>query len=614
MIALAISLWTMLWLTAPATQESAIKAAYPVIPEVQQVRTAFLGLLGLEPGDAEALVAGLAIGERSLLSEQTAGQMRDLSLTHLVAVSGANLAIVIGAVWFLAAYLGFSRNLRFATGLIAMVGYMLLVGPESSVIRAATMALFVTVAMWLGRGSSPLHALALAIVLLLLIDPGISTDFGFSLSAIATAGLLVAAGPMYEFLKTRMPEWLALGVAAAFSAQLFTTPILLMLQPGLPLYAILANLLVESVVAPVTILGILAAVLAIPAPLLASVAINLAGLGTGWIVLVSQELSQLPFVRVHFVTGPTGVAIAAMVVVLTAAYFSSNGPNLKRRILQSLALLVALGAVLSLHQVQRSGQVHSNWEVLNCDVGQGDALLIRSSGAVTLIDVGPDSELLKACLRDAAVTRIDLLIISHYDADHVAGIDALESVEIGLAVLPGLADDRPLADKVQTRMDDWASSVVIGQRGMTGRLGQCSWRILEPSFSAAEATDSNDASLVALFDCLRFRLLALGDLGEQGQNRLLASSAALIQPSTPLILKVAHHGSADQSRQLHEVLKPDVAILSVGENRFGHPTERVLRILASTGAAVFRTDVDGAVSVQGTIDGLSVGTAGKLAR
>ena len=101
-----------------------------------------------------ALVAGLAIGERSQLSEVTAQQMRDLSLTHLVAVSGANLAIVVGAVWFLLAALGLNRHLRFLIGLIAMAAYVLLVGPESSVIRAATMALFVTVALWLGRGSS----------------------------------------------------------------------------------------------------------------------------------------------------------------------------------------------------------------------------------------------------------------------------------------------------------------------------------------------------------------------------------------------------------------------------------------------------------------------------
>ncbi len=614
MIAFAIALWSLLWLSAPPGQESAIKSSYPLVSSVEQVRSAFLSLIGFNPSDSKALVAGLAIGERTLLSEQTAEQMRDLSLTHLVAVSGANLAIVIGAVWFLTAYLGFSRNLRFSTGLIAMCGYVLLVGPESSVIRAATMALFVTVAMWLGRGSSPLHALALAISVLLLLDPGIATDFGFSLSAIATAGLLVAAGPIFEILKSKMPEWLALGLAAAFSAQLFTTPILLMLQPGLPLYAVLANLLVEPVVAPVTILGISSAVLAMPAPILAKLGIELGSLGTGWIVLVSNQLSELPFVRIHFVGGPAGVAIAASVVVLTAAYFTLEGPELKRLLLLAIGGVALVGAALSVFDVLRSNRIHQTWDVLNCDVGQGDALLLRSANAVALIDVGPDPTLLKACLGTASVRRIDLLIISHYDADHVAGIDALEGIEIGLAVLPGFEDDRPLADKVQRRMDQWAQSQTIGQRGMSGELGSCRWWILEPSFNASEASDSNDASLVALFDCEDYRLLALGDLGEQGQNRLLASSASILKAATPLVLKVAHHGSADQSRELHEYLAPKVALVSVGANRFGHPTDRVLRILNSTGTSVFRTDQEGAVSVQAGVDGLSVGTGGKLTR
>ena len=614
MIAFAIALWSLLWMSAPPGQVSAIKSTYPLVPAVEEVRSAFLGLVGYEPNDSKALVAGLAIGERTMLSDQTAEQMRDLSLTHLVAVSGANLAIVIGAVWFLTSYLGFSRNLRFASGLVTMFSYVLLVGPESSVIRAATMAVFVTVAMWLGRGSSPLHALALAISLLLIVDPGIATDFGFSLSAIATAGLLVAAGPLFELLKPRMPEWLALGLAAALSAQLFTTPILLMLQPGLPLYAVLANLLVEPVVAPVTILGISSAVLAIPLPLLAKLCIELASLGTGWIVLVSGQLSELPFVRIHFVGGPAGVFLAAAVVVLTAAYFTSQNSWLKRRLLYAIGGLVLIGVTLSVFDVLRSNRIHSSWEILNCDVGQGDALLLRSSAQVALIDVGPDPNLLQACLQSASVERIDLLIISHYDADHVAGIDALEDIDVGLAVLPGFADDRPLADKVQKRMNQWAHSQVVGQRGMSGELGSCNWRILEPSFNASETSDSNDASLVGYFDCRGFRLLALGDLGERGQDRLLASSASILKAASPLILKVAHHGSADQSRTLHEYLAPDLALVSVGTNRFGHPTDRLLRILSSTGTSIFRTDESGAISVQAGVDGLSVGTGGKLAR
>ena len=613
MIPFTIALWSFLWLSAAPNQQSALKQGYPEIDLVERVRAAFLSNLGPEPSDSMALVAGLAIGERSQLSEVTAQQMRDLSLTHLVAVSGANLAIVVGAVWFLLAALGLNRHLRFSIGLIAMAAYVLLVGPESSVIRAATMALFVTVALWLGRGSSALHALAAAVSLILIVDPGMAVDFGFSLSALATAGLLIAAAPIFESLRTRLPDWLALGVAAAFSAQLFTTPILLMLQPGLPLYAVLANLLVEPVVAPVTILGILSAAISIPAPMMSTLLANTAGLGTSWIVLVASQLSALPLVRLHFVGPPLGVILASLIVILTAGYFKVATSGAKRATLFGIASVVLFGAVLSVLDVAKAKVSITGWEILNCDIGQGDALLIKSSNRVALVDVGPDPELLSSCLADAGVNKLDLLIISHYDADHVAGISALAQTPISLAVLPGFDDERPLVTKVGEVLAGSAQTVVTGQRGMVGKMGGCSWEILEPSFSASEASDSNDASLVSLFDCPSFSLLGLGDLGESGQDRLLSSSQSKLVSRKPLVLKVAHHGSADQSRPLHEFLQPEIAIISVGKNRFGHPTDRVLRILNSVGATTYRTDLQGAIAIQATGMQLQVKPLGKLA-
>ncbi|MFM2019888.1 MAG: hypothetical protein RL718_469 [Actinomycetota bacterium] len=614
MIAFAIALWSLLWITAPPSESSAIKDSYPRFGPVESVKSAFLKLIGYDPDDSKALVAGLSIGERSLLSEQTAQQMREVSLTHLVAVSGANLAIVIGAVWFLAAWAGLSRNIRFSLGLIAMGFYVVLVGPESSVIRAATMATFVTIALWLGRGSSPLYALALAVSVLLIVDPAIATDFGFSLSAIATAGLLVAAGPIYEILKQKLPEWLALGLASAIAAQLFTTPILLMLQPGLPIYAVLANLVVEPVIAPVTVLGITAVALASPFPALASLVIEVAGFATSWIVFVAKHASALPFARVHFVGAPTGVVIATGMVIFTAAYFSVRSVKYKHWLLLSLACMAIAGVVLSLLDLGRSAAAHKTWNVLNCDVGQGDALLVRSSNQVMLIDVGPAPELVSDCLQQAGISRVDMLVISHYDSDHVAGIDGLGEVGIGLAILPGFADDRPLADKVESRMTDWAMSVSIGQRGMRGQLGECDWQILEPSYSASEASDSNDASLVTLVECADYQLLSLGDLGEAGQRRLLASSRAVFSGSKPMIVKVAHHGSADQSRELYEFLQPEIGIFSVGRNNFGHPTDRALRILHSTGATILRTDTDGAIAISSIGSEVSYATGGKLSQ
>jgi len=118
-----------------------------------------------------------------------------------------------------------------------MFAYVLVVGPESSVLRAATMATFVAIGLWLGRGTKPIISLAWAVIFLLAIDPGLATDFGFALSALATVGLLTMAVPIYNWLCRFMPKLIAIGIAASFSAQLATTPVLLMLQPSIPVYS-----------------------------------------------------------------------------------------------------------------------------------------------------------------------------------------------------------------------------------------------------------------------------------------------------------------------------------------------------------------------------------------
>lgn len=597
--ALAVLIWFLSWVLAPKDSQSQIKLNYPDLGFIGYLRERFLLSLNGVNQDAAGLVAGLTIGERSLLSDTVEAQMKTLSLTHLVAVSGANLAIVVGAIYFLCAGLGLPRNVRYLTALIAMSGYVLLVGPESSVIRAATMALFVMIGLWLGRGSSALNSLSLAIILLLSIDPGLATDIGFALSAFATAGLLIMAAPMFEWLRNHMPDFLAMGIAASASAQLFTTPVLLVLQPSIPLYSVLANLLVEPVVAPITILGILGVICsAVNIPLAGGVS-YLASLMANWIVVVAQELSSWPAARLHFVRGVFGILIVAAIVVLLALSFGAL-----RRAASSLRFTALLVTILGISWSATDQVRHTNFAadsaLLVCDVGQGDAMVIRDSGQVALIDVGPDGLLIDKCLQSAGINRIDLLVLTHFDADHVAGIrGAMKDRDIGITLVSGFEDDRPLVSVVQQALSQAGVKVEIGRTGLSGSLGRFSWKILQPSSKANESSDSNDASLVFAAWDEEFAVLALGDLGEQGQLRLMRNAMPDLDAlrARNLIVKVAHHGSADQSRVLYEYLSPTAGIFSVGKNDYGHPAPSALALLERTGAIVLRTDQLGPIAI-----------------
>lgn len=588
-----------------------IKQNYPDIELVESLRAAFLNFSqGVTP-DSKALVAGLAIGERDLLSDQMTQQMKTLSLTHLVAVSGANLAIVMGAVFLLAGFIGLRRNLRFIVAIAAMVGYVLIVGPESSVLRAATMAMFVMTGIWIGRGTNPMISLAWAIIFLLTVDPGLAVDYGFGLSALATAGLVWLALPIYKYLSIRVPKWLALGIAASFSAQLFTMPILIMLAPSIPIYSVLANLLVEPVVAPVTVLGIVAVLSAMTFPPLTWALSLLASLGTWWITLVADVVSDFPLARIHFVSGPAAVVLLALIAIFTGLVITA--PASRRLFGSLLSVVLAVSTGWSVTDLVRANTFAGDWSVLQCDVGQGDALLIKSRSAVALIDVGRDPALIKKCLSTHSVSRIDLLVLTHYDADHVAGITGLEDVSIGQALVSGFKDDRPLVKTVAEVLES-AEMVSIGHRGLTGSLGDFTFKVLAPSFDAKEAKDSNDASLIISFRSESFGVLTLGDLGESGQARLMRQAAGELDAlrQSALVIKVAHHGSADQLSQLYEFLEPEIMLYSVGKNDYGHPTDRALRIASSLGALILRTDKQGAIAIRDTRGVLSFRAGGKL--
>jgi competence protein ComEC len=542
--------------------------------------------------------------------------MKVLSLTHLVAVSGANLAIVTAAVFLLLSNLGAGRHIRFGLSYLAMGCYVLLVGPESSVLRAATMASFVLAGLWVGRKVNPLQMLAWAVILLLVVDPGLAVDFGFALSVFATTGLLVLATEIYQRLKGRMNQWLALGIAASFSAQLYTMPILMMLQPSIPLYSVVANLVIEPVVAPVTILGILGVVAALFAPPLATVITWVASLGTWWITFVAKHLSQLPFAQLPVIPGPVGIALMVALIVGVTLWITTK--QVWQRIIAYL--LVATGLLVPALSVGagtlRSVSFQGDWQVVNCDVGQGDALVLRSEDRVALIDVGREPKLIDKCLSRLNVEHLDLLVLSHFDADHVAGISgAINGRSVGTALISGYSDDRPLVMHVSRSLQAVGVRPQVGFRGLSGELGEACWKILSPTADASESKDSNDASLVLSFDFGSFAILALGDLGESGQQRLIRNSFGDLAElsSKTLITKVAHHGSADQSRELYELLQTDVALLSVGiGNDYGHPTERVFRILNSSGASIYRTDQQGAIAMRIESGELRISTAGKL--
>jgi len=561
-----------------------------------------------------ALVAGLSIGDTTMLSPELEQNMKELSLTHLTAVSGANCAIVLGLVFFLLGFLGVRRWQRVLISIICMYGYVQLVGPQPSVLRAATMTAVIVLLTATGRSITPFAGLAHASSLLLIWDPYMAFSLGFALSVAATGGILIVTPWLYSRLKASIGRPLAAMVSVSLAAQIWCTPFLLQLQGGIPTYSLLANVLVEPAVAPITVLGIVScAVSAISAPLASSVS-WLASVPAEYIVVVSNKLSSLPVGTLWWPSGLLGVALMSLLAVAATLFAMNKRKRLAAGLVAVTFVFVAGsgGAVVA----KTVSWPQANWVVTNCDVGQGDALVIRSQGLIAVVDVGREPQPIDNCLTRLAISKIDLLVLTHFDADHIGGLSgALQNRQVNLALLPDFQDERSQAKVTEYQVRAKARQVARVHSGMKGMLGDIQWLVLQPEVAGFGSEDSNDASIAMLWENPDFILATIADLGERGQMRMaeLHPDWIKVDPAKPLILKVSHHGSADQYPELTEYWKPTVALISVGANNgYGHPTARTLHTLETVGSRIFRTDLDGAISVAANEDGqgLSVATGG----
>ncbi|MBW4032081.1 MAG: MBL fold metallo-hydrolase [Acidobacteria bacterium] len=552
-------------------------------------RTAAAGL----PGGGGELLPGLAIGDTSSVSAPLDAAMKTASLSHLTAVSGANCAIVVGLALAIGGALGLSRTLRIVVAAAVLAAFVVLVTPEPSVIRAAVMAAVALVALAAGRPARGLPLLCVAVIILLVVDPWLSRSYGFALSVLATAGLLLLARPLAEVIARVVPRGLALVIAVPLAAQLSCQPVLLLLNPSLPLYGVAANLLAEPAAAPVTVLGLIACVFAPVSPPLASVIAWIAWLPASWIAAVATFFAALPGARSPWPGGIVGVLLLVAVTVAgLVAVLGGVRPSVRRGATAVLIVsFVGYLASLAGTQLVDSATRPSDWQFAMCDIGQGDATLIRSARRVALDDTGPDPKRLQHCLDELGITHIDLLVLTHYDLDHVGGVSAVYGKVD--RVLVGPSSD-PADARIAAELRANGARVDQVSRGETGTLGELRWDVLWPPLRGAEP--GNPASVTVQISaagacaagCLSGILL--GDLGQESQARLVGAG----QVGPVDVVKVAHHGSADQSSRLYETLHATVGLIGVGAgNDYGHPTSKLLGILAAVGTRAVRTDLDG---------------------
>ena len=506
---------------------------------------------------ARALLAGFLIGDTSGLDDLDVDALRRAGLSHFVAVSGSNVALFLAAWWLLVTPFGGPR-VRAALGVVGVMVFIVVTRWEPSVVRAGVMISLILVGRMVDLVVSPFIALCVTVTSVLLVAGDLAVSVGFQLSVAATAGVMLGASRGAR----RRPRWLWATLTATVAAQVAVLPLLLVHFGAVPMAAPITNAAAAPLVTAATSLagiGVLAGLAPVVelATVVADAVLTLARAAAAW--------PQL---------GPGGVAGAA---VLTAA----------GRIRRTRPAVIA-GVVAAVVIALMPAPAPTGATVTFLDVGQGDAVVVRDGGVTMLVDGGPDPRVLGDALARNGVRHIDLLVVTHGDIDHVGGLDGIvDRMRPDELWVP---DQPHLGEALEALVVDAAAAGVpvrgirSGARTSVGRLDVAS---VGPR---RRYLADNDGSVVLRVDAPGASVLLPGDIE--------AIAQAELPPLRPTVLLVPHHGSATSDLRWLAATAGEVAVISAGENDYGHPAPAVVATLHEAGSRVLTTREDGDVTVR----------------
>lgn len=576
-------------------------------------------ILQIIPEPQASLLAGILLGNDNGLSPALDEAFQITGMTHIIAISGFNVAIIITVLAALARpFLGPRGAAAFA--LVGVAAYTVLVGADASVVRAAMMgSVYLITSRWLGRPAFAPASLLLTGVVMTAVRPFTLWDVGFQLSFMATLGLMLYADPFIAWTRRRLQEWLTrpiverlMGVLSeaviiTLAAQLVTLPLIAGHFQQLSLISPLANALILPAQPGVMLWGGAATLLGLAAPALGQLVGWVAWLFLAYTTTLVRALAAAPGAAVS--VNVTWGSVLLMYLLLAGATWAARQERqrraaLRRQLTSNFTRRAAFGGsvigmllVTSWGVTQPDGDLH----VAFLDVGQGDATFIQTpSGRQILVDGG----LYPSVLNDELGRQLpfwdrqlDLVVATHPDADHVSGlVGVLERYRVDQLLTDGT---EPGASQVY---DAVLAAAAVGdvpvhhaQAGELIEIGDgVRLAVLHPG--ATRNLDNRNENSVALrLEYGDFSLLLTGD-GEQLAEQAMLRSGRSLQA---LVFKAGHHGSNSSSgAALLDAVRPQIAIISAGvENRFGHPHAETLARLEAVGAVVLRTDELGTIEV-----------------
>lgn len=540
-------------------------------------------------------------GDKSLLPEEDYVAMQETGLAHIFAVSGLHCAFLVTLLSLLIPPT--HRRTLCAVASAVLVFYMLLTGLSPSVARACVMQLFLLSAPLFRRGSDPLTSLAAALTVILLVNPYAVGSVSLQLSFAATLGMVLLSGRLYKSFTgwyrgrnraVRVALFFpAANLAATLGALVFTAPLTAYYFNILSLVAPLAGLLAVPAAGYAFMSAFVSALLGLVWTPLGHLAGYVPFLLVKYILWVAHLLLAIPYHAVYF----TNVYLRVWLLYVYAAFLGcAVTPDGKRKYALASALTVlTLAACLWLNS---RWQQYGAFRAAVLDVGQGESVALCSGSEAALVDCGSSNSYVDAgsvaadALQSAGIRRLSAVIVTHYHADHTNGLtEVLTRLPVDTLYLPDIEDEYGVRDRLVSLAAHQGADVVFVTEPTRIALGEAVLTVYPPLLTTG---DLNEQGLTALATAGDFDLLITGDMAGQTEQ-LLAQTYPL--PDVE-VLVVSHHGSRYSSDESFlRAITPDNAVISVGDNRYGHPAEETLRRLQAVGVTVWRTDQQGSIRI-----------------
>ena len=571
-----------------------------VIGAISLVRNKAIAFLEPFSGRDGGLVAAVVCGWRGDLDEEVYRNFQVSGLAHIVAVSGAHLSLVAAFVACVLRMMKSPRWLSCAFQMLFIVAYLVFTAMPASAIRAALMTVAGLNAWTLRRRPSSLNALSVCIIAMIALDPTTSVSVSFALSSLSTLGIVVF-GKLFsswvEELFPGCPSFISDAVSLTFASSVVASPLSAAMFSQFPVVSVLSNILTGPLFAPVCVLGLAATSVGLLFPGLSLICGNAAS-WAGWLMVrVVGFTSSIPWASIP-VDVPEFVAIVASALLCAILWVVWPKPH-RVSLLSAFAfvapLIIVVGACILLRPQAT--------EIAMLDVGQGDAIVLRSGSSTLLIDTGNQEAKLREALARQGIYKIDAVLITHPDDDHMGSLASLNGVvEVSSVIIADGAKTCGCSNCAKLRKN---AQELVGQDSIVSlsaqdviRVGKWEARCVWPREFTDEGGNADSICLVATADIdgdgsSDAKALLVGD-AETDQLQTLIDEGEVGQVD---IYKVGHHGSKNAlTEEQARILSPKLSLVSVGaNNRYGHPNAKTVNALEGCGSSILRTDQSGDV-------------------